>query len=168
MEGPKCPSNRGMDKNGYTVEYHSAIKKDDAIRSNMDGPRIVMLSEVSQREEQYGMTSLICGIQKEMVQMNLQSGNRLSLREQTYACQGQGLGKETVREFGMDMYSIHIDGHTLLYLKWITNKHLLYSTGNSAQRYLVTWMGEEFRREWLHVYVRLSPFAEHLKLSQHC
>ena len=33
-------------------------------------------------------------------------------------------------EFGTDMY-------TLLYLKYITNKDLLYSTGNSAQ-YLVT------------------------------
>ena len=31
-----------------------------------------------------------------------------------------------VRELGMDMY-------TLLYLKWITNKHLLHSTRNSAQ-----------------------------------
>ena len=31
-----------------------------------------------------------------------------------------------VREYGTDMY-------TLLYLKWITNKDLLYSTWNSAQ-----------------------------------
>ena len=31
-----------------------------------------------------------------------------------------------IREIGMDMY-------TLLDLKWITNKDLLYSTGNSAQ-----------------------------------
>ena len=31
-----------------------------------------------------------------------------------------------VREFGIDMY-------TLLYLKWINNKDLLYSTGNPAQ-----------------------------------
>ena len=30
-----------------------------------------------------------------------------------------------VREFGMDVY-------TLLYLKWITNKDLLYRTWNSA------------------------------------
>ena len=35
------------------------------------------------------------------------------------------------REFGMDMY-------TLLYLKWITNKDLLCSTGNSAQYYVTT------------------------------
>ena len=36
-------------------------------------------------------------------------------REQTYGCQGDG----TVSEFAMDRY-------TLLYLKWITNKDLLY------------------------------------------
>ena len=33
-----------------------------------------------------------------------------------------------VSEFGTDMYP-------LLYLKWITNKDLLYSTGNSVQCY---------------------------------
>ena len=34
-------------------------------------------------------------------------------------------------EFGMDRY-------TQLYLEWITNKDLLYSTGNSAQCYIIT------------------------------
>ena len=34
-------------------------------------------------------------------------------------------------EFGMDMY-------TLIYLKWTTNKDLLYSTGNSAQFSVIT------------------------------
>ena len=66
-----------------------------------------------------------------------------------------------VREFGMDMY-------TLLYLKWITNKDLLYSTGNSAQCYVAAWMGREFGGEWIHVYVWLNPFAVCLKLLQHC
>ena len=65
------------------------------------------------------------------------------------------------REFGMDMY-------TLLYLKWITNKDLLYSTGNSAQCYVAAWMAGEFGREWIHVYVWVNPFAVHLKVSQHC
>ena len=41
-----------------------------------------------------------------------------------------GVGREwedgIIREFGMDMY-------TLLYFEQITNKDLLYSTGNSAQ-----------------------------------
>ena len=51
------------------------------------------------------------------------------LREQTYGYQGEGWEGGIVREFGIDMY-------TLLYLKWITNKDLLYSTGNSAQYYV--------------------------------
>ena len=66
-----------------------------------------------------------------------------------------------VREFGMDMY-------TLLHLKQITNKDVLYSTGNSAQCYVAAWMGREFGGEWIHVYVGLTPFTVNLKLSKHC
>ena len=43
--------------------------------------------------------------------------------------------------------------YTLLYLKWITNTVLLYSTGNSAQCYVAPWMGGESGGEWIHVYV---------------
>ena len=43
--------------------------------------------------------------------------------------------------------------YTLLFLKWITNKHLLYSTGNSTQWYVAAWMGVEFGVGWIHVYV---------------
>ena len=50
-----------------------------------------------------------------------------------------------VREFGMDMY-------TLLYLKWITNKILLYRTWNSVQCYVAAWMGGEFAGKWIQVY----------------
>ena len=57
--------------------------------------------------------------------------------------------------------------HTAVF-KWITNKDLLYSTGSSAQCYMAAWMGGEFGGEWIHVYVWLSPFAVHLKLSQYC
>ena len=65
-----------------------------------------------------------------------------------------------VREFGIDMY-------TLLFLKWITDKDLLYTTVNVAQCYMVAWKGGEFGRKWIHVCVWLSPFAVHLKLSKH-
>ena len=47
---------------------------------------------------------------------------------------GEGCGEGIVTEFGVDVY-------TVLYLKWITNKDLLYSTGNSAQCYVAAWMG---------------------------
>ena len=42
---------------------------------------------------------------------------------------------------------------TQLYLKWINNKNLLHSTGNSAGCYMAAWMREEFGGEWIHVYV---------------
>ena len=60
-----------------------------------------------------------------------------------------------------------MDMYTLLYLKWITNKGLLYSTGNPDQYYGSAWMGGEFRGEWIHVNVWLSPSTVSPKLSQH-
>ena len=52
-----------------------------------------------------------------------------------------------VRDFGIDTY-------TLLYLKWLTNKGLLYSI---AQCHVAAWMGGEFGGEWIHAYVWLVP-----------
>ena len=64
------------------------------------------------------------------------------------------------RKFGMDVY-------TLLYLKWITKKVLLSSTGNSAQ-YVAVWKGEEFGEGgWIPVYIWLSPFQS-LGISVPC
>ena len=60
-----------------------------------------------------------------------------------------------------------MDMYTLLFLKWITNKDLLYSTGNSAQCYVAAWVGGEFGGEWIQVYVWASSFSVHLKLLQH-
>ena len=72
---------------------------------------------------------------------------------------GEEWGGGIVTECGMDM-------HTLLYLKWITNKDLVYSIANSHQCYMTAWMEGEFRGEWILVYVWLGPSAVHLKLSQ--
>ena len=73
----------------------------------------------------------------------------LRLREWTKGFQGKGWGDGIVREFEMDMY-------TPLYLKWITNNNLLYSTWSSAQCYVAAWMGAEFGGEWIHVYAWLG------------
>ena len=73
---------------------------------------------------------------------------------------GRRMGEGIVREFGVDRY-------TLLYLKWITNKDLLCSTGNSAQGYVAAWMGGGFEGERIHVYIQLSPCCSP-ELSQHC
>ena len=54
-------------------------------------------------------------------------------------------GGKRVRGFGMDRY-------TVLYLKWITYKDLLYSTGDSDQCNVAAWMDMEFRGEWIYTY----------------
>ena len=64
----------------------------------------------------------------------------------------------STKSFGKVMY-------TLLYLKWITHKNLLYSTCNSTQCCVPAWMGGGFGGQWIHVFVRLSSLTVHLKLS---
>ena len=40
-----------------------------------------------------------------------------------------------------------INKYTLLYTKWITNKDLLYSTGNYTQYSVITYKGKESEKE---------------------
>ena len=62
---------------------------------------------------------------------------------------------------GMDMY-------TLLYLKWINHKDLLYSTGNSAHRYVSNWIGAGAVVGRMDTCICMAEsLAVHLKLSQH-
>ena len=68
-----------------------------------------------------------------MKQMNSQNRKRLTDLEKELRLQGW-VGEGIVKEFGKVKY-------TRLYLKWITNKDLLYSTGNSIQRHAAAWMG---------------------------
>ena len=71
--------------------------------------------------------------------MNLQ--NRLKdLENELMVSRGKEWGEGIVREFGMDMC-------TQLYLKWITNKDLLYTTSNSAQYHVAVWSKVEFGGE---------------------
>ena len=63
-------------------------------------------------------------------------------------------------EFRINLYS-------LLYLKQIANKDLLYSRGNSAPRCVAAWMGVVHGRMDTCVCIAES-IALHLKLSQHC
>ena len=60
----------------------------------------------------------------------LQNRKTHRLRKQTHGCWLE----EMVKDFGKLKY-------TLLYLKWITNKSLLYTTWNSTQYYVPAWMG---------------------------
>ena len=65
--------------------------------------------------------------------------NSFPKQKQTHRPKGGMVGGGIVREFRTDMY-------TLLYLKWLANKDLLYSTGNTAQYSVVAYMGKESKR----------------------
>ena len=59
--------NRRMDKDVYTMEYYSAIKKNEIMpfAATWMDLEIIILSEVSQTEkDKYHMILLICGILK--------------------------------------------------------------------------------------------------------
>ena len=48
-------------------------------------------------------------------------------------------------------WEIGIDVYILLYIKQITSKNLLYSTRNSTQYSVMTYMGKESKKEWIYV-----------------
>ena len=91
--------------------------------------------------------------------MNLENTNRLRDGDGTYGClQGRSGGKDS-KEFGMNRY-------TLCYLKWMKQ--------GPAVQHRELWSmpcgsldGRGVWGEWMHAYVWLSPFAVHLRLSQH-
>ena len=105
----------------------------------MDGPRECH-TEYSKSDREGEIPYDIPYMQnlEDVIQMNLFTKKKSThrLREQTYGCWEEGI----VGDFGKVMY-------TLLYLKWITDKDLLYSTWNSAQCYVLAWMGVGFGGE---------------------
>ena len=76
----------------------------------------------------------------------LQNRNRVTDVENKLTVTNGERGKEINWEIGIDIY-------TLWYIKQITNKNLLYSTWNSTQYSVMTYMGEVSKKEWIYVYV---------------
>ena len=81
-------------------------------------------------------------------------------REQTCGCQGGGkVGEGWIGEFGISRCK-------LLYIEWINNNVLLYSTGNYILYPVINHNGKEYEKEYIYVY--LSHFVVQQKLTQHC
>ena len=85
----------------------------------------------------------LCNLRRNVTNEFTKQKETHRLIEWTYGFWVKGGREEIVTEFGINMYA-------RLYLKWITNENLLYSTWNSAQCYVAAWMGEEFGGEWKH------------------
>ena len=104
---PKCPSADEWIKKMwyiYTMEYYSAIKKNEIMPSAATWMHleIIILSEV-RKKDKYHMISLICGIKKWHKQSYLQKRNRLRHREeQTCGCQeGRQVGEGWIGSLGL-------------------------------------------------------------------
>ena len=119
---------------------------------------IIILSEISQKQI-YDITYM--WTLKKMIQMNL-----LIKQKQSHRCRKQTYGYQGVRGGGIN-WEIGIDIYTLLYIKQITNKDLLYSTRNSTLYSVMAYMGKESKKEWIYVYVYVIHIAVHLELTQH-
>ena len=105
-----------------------------------------MLSEVSQTEKDMSYDIAYMWNLKQWYKCTqLQNRNRVTDVENNLIV--------TSEEVGRDKWETGTDIHTLLYIKQKTNKDLLYSTGNSGQCSLMTYMGKESKKEWIWVYV---------------
>ena len=100
----------------------------------------IMLSKISQKEkDKYHTISLICGIYlKEMIQMNLFTKQKPTCRyqKQMHGYQTGNVGRRINQ-------ALQLNTHILLYIRKITNKDLLYSTGNSTQYSVITYLYEK-------------------------
>ena len=97
---------------------------------------IVILGKISHTEKDKYNISLICGILKNRVQMNLfaKHKQRTRCRKQTWLP-----GDKRRGEINWEIWG---DIHTVLHIKQITSKDLLYSTSNSTKTSAMLQMGK--------------------------
>ena len=75
-----------------------------------------------------------------MTQVNLSMKEKQIHREQTCGCQGGGAWRK-------DGLRVQINRCELLYIEWVNNKVLLYSTGNYIQYPVINHNGKEYEKE---------------------
>ena len=137
---------RGMDKEDVVHIYDGILLRhwkewNNAIWSNMYGPREchTKWNQSDRRGEISYDIPYIWNLKRN--DTNELILNRKSIfpdLENEFIVAGDGAGGEgIVRNYRKVMY-------TLLYLKWVKNKDLLYSTWNSAQCYVPGWIGGGF------------------------
>ena len=105
-----------------------------------------MLSEIRQTEkDKYDMVSLICGIYKNDTNECIYKAEIDSQTQQTNLRLPKG------KDAGGKNQELGINRYTLLYIKYISNKDLLYSTGNYIQYLVITYNGKESENVYIYV-----------------
>ena len=136
--------NRGMDKDVvyiyiHTIEYYSGIKRNEIILSAATRMDLEMIILSKPDKYKYHMMSLTCAILKK------KDTNKLVYKTETHRLRKPTMSpKEKGRGINWE-FEINLD--TLLYIKYITDKVLLYSTCNSPQYLVIIYKGKESEKE---------------------
>ena len=128
-------------------------------------PEIIILSEVgSERERQIPYDTMYMWNLKYDTNEPIYETEADSQTQRTDLWLPRGKGGEG----GME-WEFGVSRCKLLYIEWINNKVLLYSTGNYIQYPVINHNGKEYKRECMHVciYVSLNHFVIQQKLTQH-
>ena len=122
------------------MEYYLAIKWNEIgsfVETWMDLDSVIQ-SEVSQKEKnKYHILMHMCGIQKNGTDAPVFKAEIETQMQRTNVWTPRG---ERVCVMN---WEIGIDIYTLLHIKQIPNKDLLYSTGNSTQYSVMAYTGKE-------------------------
>ena len=114
---PKCPKTDEWIKNmwyKYTMEYYSAIEKDEIMpfAATWMDLEIIILSEVSQTEkDKYHGITYMCNVKKKLIQMNL-----FTKQKQTHRHSKHTYGYQRGKVGGIN-WEFEIGINTILYLK---------------------------------------------------
>ena len=137
------PLDRWIERCGTYIQGTITHNKEwnNAICNNMDGPRDYHTkwskSERQTLDDITYMWILKCDSNEHII-LFLQSKQTHRHREQACGCQREGIGWEKYWKFV-------ICGCKLLYIGWINNKVLLYSTGNCIQHPVTNYNGKEYK-----------------------
>ena len=142
----------------YTMEHYSAIKKREIMLLFMEGPRECHTEWSKSNREREILYDILY-----IWTLKGNDTNELIKQKEIHRLESKLMivGDQKVRESEKVMY-------TLVYLKWIANKYLLYNTWNPTQCYVPAWIRGGFGGGCLREHVWLTPFAAHLTPPPHC
>ena len=138
---PKCPQTDELIKMCYVyiMEYQPQNKNEIMpFAATWMVLKIIILSEVSQRQISYNFTY--------MWNLKYDTNELIYKTETDSQTQKTNLWLPKGQRGESDKLGDGINIYTLLYIKQITNKDLLYSIGNSTQYSAITYMEKNLRK----------------------
>ena len=130
------------------MEYYSAMKKNEIMpfaATWMQLEIIILSKVVRERQMPYDITYM-WNLKQDTNKLNLWNRNGLTdIENRLVVAKGEVSGGGMDWEFGVSRCK-------LLYIEWINNMVLLYSTGNYIQYPEINHNGKQYKNECIHMY----------------